>query len=366
MHLHNHSQFSILQSTSSVQDLVNAAKKQQMPAVAISDMGNMMGAFHFVKAITNHNKGALAKNEELVAAGEEPTETVIKPIVGIELNVCLDHTNKSQKDNGYQIVFLAKNKNGYHNLAKMASLAYTDGFYYVPRIDRKIVERYKEDLIVLTGNLYGEVPSKILNVGEKQAEEALIWWKETFADDLYIEIMRHGQEDEDRVNQTLVEFSKKHDVKLVATNNTFYIEKEDASAHDILLCVKDGEKVATPKGRGRGYRFGLDNEEYYFKTAEEMKALFTDLPEAISNVSEVVDKIEAFVLARDVLLPAFTIPEEFRFEEDKLDGGKRGENKFLKHITFEGAKKRYPDLTPEIEERLNFELSVIENTGYPG
>ncbi|HCW65570.1 MAG TPA: DNA polymerase III subunit alpha, partial [Leeuwenhoekiella sp.] len=366
VHLHNHSQFSILQSTASVHDLVAAAKKHKMPAVGITDMGNMMGAFHFVKALTAHNKAAQKKNDELLEAGEEPTETIIKPIVGAELNVCQDHTNKSQKDNGYQIVFLAKNKRGYHNLAKMASLAYTDGFYYVPRIDRKIVERYKEDIIVLTGNLYGEVPSKVLNVGEKQAEEALLWWKETFGDDLYIEVMRHGQEDEDRVNQTLIEFSKKHDVKLVATNNTFYIDKEDAPAHDILLCVKDGEKVATPKGRGRGYRFGLDNEEYYFKSADEMKALFTDLPEAISNVDEIVDKVEAFVLARDVLLPAFTIPEEFQFEEDKQDGGKRGENKYLKHITFEGARQRYPEITPDIEERLNFELSVIENTGYPG
>ncbi|PHQ29935.1 DNA polymerase III subunit alpha [Leeuwenhoekiella nanhaiensis] len=366
VHLHNHSQFSILQSTSSVHDLVAAAKSQKMPAVALSDMGNMMGAFHFVKALSTHNKAAAAKNKQLEEAGETPTETIIKPIVGIELNVCEDHTNKSQKDNGYQIVFLAKNKKGYHNLAKMASIAYTDGFYYVPRIDRKIVERYKEDLIVLTGNLYGEVPGKVLNVGEKQAEEALLWWKETFGDDLYIEVMRHGQEDEDRVNLTLVEFSKKHNVKLVATNNTFYISKEDAAAHDILLCVKDGEKVATPKGRGRGYRFGLDNEEYYFKSADEMKALFTDLPEAISNVSEVVDKIEAFELARDVLLPAFKIPEEFQFEEDKLDGGKRGENKYLAHITYEGAKKRYKEITPEIKERLDFELSVIENTGYPG
>ncbi|MEE3149054.1 MAG: DNA polymerase III subunit alpha, partial [Bacteroidota bacterium] len=366
VHLHNHSQFSILQSTASVHDLVAAAKKHKMPAVGITDMGNMMGAFHFVKALTAHNKAAQKKNDELLEAGEEPTETIIKPIVGAELNVCQDHTNKSQKDNGYQIVFLAKNKRGYHNLAKMASLAYTDGFYYVPRIDREIVERYKEDIIVLTGNLYGEVPSKVLNVGEKQAEEALLWWKETFGEDLYIEVMRHGQEDEDRVNQTLIEFSKKHDVKLVATNNTFYIDKEDAPAHDILLCVKDGEKVATPKGRGRGYRFGLDNEEYYFKSADEMKALFTDLPEAISNVDEIVNKVEAFVLARDVLLPAFTIPEEFQFEEDKQDGGKRGENKYLKHITFEGARQRYPEITPDIEERLNFELSVIENTGYPG
>jgi len=194
----------------------------------------------------------------------------------------------------------------------------------------------------------------------------LVWWKEQFGDDLYVELMRHGQEDEDRVMPVLVTLSRKHNVKLLASNNTFYIDKGDAEAHDILLCVKDGEKVATPKGRGRGYRYGLPNEEYYFKSSEEMKTLFKDLPEAIINVQEVVDKVEPFELARDVLLPAFDIPKEFLFEEDKADGGKRGENAYLKHLTYEGAKKRYGDLTPEITERLDFELDVIEKTGYPG
>ena len=365
-HLHNHTQFSILQSTANIQNLVDATAKHGMPAVAMTDTGNMMGAFHFVKAVRNYNKGVSARNEELLAEGQEASEKEIKAIVGCEFNVCLDHTNKSQKDNGYQIVMLAKNKNGYHNLAKMASIAYTDGFYYVPRIDRKVIERYKEDIIVLTGNLYGEVPSKVLNVGEKQAEEALIWWKEQFGEDLYVELMRHGQEDEDRVMPVLVTLSRKHNIKLIASNNTFYIDKADAEAHDILLCVKDGEKVATPKGRGRGYRYGLPNEEYYFKSGAEMKTLFTDLPEAILNVQEVVDKIEPFELARDVLLPAFDIPEAFQFKEDKADKGKRGENAFLKHLTFEGAKKRYGELTEEITDRLDFELDVIEKTGYPG
>jgi len=160
--------------------------------------------------------------------------------------------------------------------------------------------------------------------------------------------------------------AKKHDVKIIASNNTYYIEKEDANAHDILLCVKDGEKQATPIGRGRGYRYGLPNQEYYFKSQSEMKSIFKDLPEAISNISEIIDKIEDYTLARDVLLPKFDIPEEFQSEEDEKDGGKRGENAFLKHLTFEGAKKRYGDLTDEINERLDFELEVIANTGYPG
>jgi DNA polymerase-3 subunit alpha len=350
-HLHNHTQFSVLQSTMQIGNIVKAAAKDNMPAVAMTDTANMMASFHFVSAILNHNKTA---------------ETPMKPIVGCEFNVCEDHKNKSQKDNGYQVVLLAKNKKGYHNLAKMSSIAFVDGFYYVPRIDREIIKKYKEDIIVLTGNLFGEVPSKILNLGEKQAEDALLWWKEEFKDDFYIELMRHNQQDEKIVNETLLKFSKNHDIKIVATNNTFYLEQKDSNAHDILLCVKDGEKQATPKGKGRGYRYGLPNDEYYFKSTAEMKTLFADLPEAIINIQEIVDKIEIFTLARDVLLPAFDIPDEFKDAKDEEDEGKRGENNFLKHLTFVGAKKRYGEITDSIKERLDFELSVIEKTGYPG
>lgn len=365
-HLHNHSQFSVLQSTINIKSLVKAAAENSMPAVALTDHANMMGAFHFVKEVKAHNKSVKEKNAESVENGETPSAKEITPIIGCEFYVCEDHTNKNVKDYGYQIVLLAKNKNGYHNLAKMSSIAYTDGFYYVPRIDKKIVEHYKEDVIALTGNLYGEVPNKILNIGEKQAEEALSWWKEQFGDDLYVEMMRHGQEDEDRVNQVLVPLAKKHEVKIIATNNTYYCDKKDAEAHDILLCVKDGEKQTTPIGRGRGYRYGLPNQEYYFKSSDEMKTLFKDIPEAILNIQEIVDKVEPFDLARDVLLPKFDIPNEFIVEEDKADGGKRGENSYLKHITYQGAEKRYDEITDEITERIDFELRTIENSGYPG
>ncbi|MCK0179662.1 DNA polymerase III subunit alpha [Flavobacteriaceae bacterium S0862] len=366
VHLHNHSQFSVLQSTISIKDLVASTAKHNMNAVALTDHANMMGAFHFVKEVKNHNRIIKEQNEEALEKGEVPVGEEIKPIIGCEFFVCEDHLNKSHKDYGYQIVLLAKNKNGYQNLVKMASIAYTDGFYYVPRIDKKVVEQYKDDIIVLSGNLYGEVSSKILNVGEKQAEEALVWWKDQFKDDFYLEIMQHNQEDERRVNQVLKELANKYDVKLVATNNNYYCEQEDANAHDILLCVKDGEKQGTPIGRGRGYRYGLPNQEYFFKSSEEMKALFKDTPEAIVNIQEVVDKVEAFELARDVLLPEFGIPDEFKDEQDLEDGGKRGENAYLRHITYEGAKKRYGEITKEIEERLDFELATIENTGYPG
>ena len=366
VHLHNHTQFSVLQSTISVASLVKAAANEKMTAVAMTDHANLMGAFHFVRDILNHNKTAETKNKEALENGSAPTEVLMKPIVGCEFFVCEDHKNKSVKDNGYQIVLLAKTKKGYQNLAKMSSIGYTEGFYYVPRIDRKIIQQYKEDIIALSGNLNGEIPSKILNVGENQAEEALIWWKNEFGSDFYIEVMRHNQEDENRVNESLISLARKHAVKIIATNNTFYIEKDNANAHDILLCVRDGEKQTTPIGRGRGYRYGLPNQEYYFKSGEEMKKLFTDLPEAISNTAEIVDKIEIYDLAREVLLPKFEIPTQFNIPEDAVDGGVRGENAYLKHLTFEGANRRYPEITPAIQERLDFELLTIENSGYPG
>ena len=365
-HLHNHTQFSVLQSTTQIEDIIKVAAKDRMSAIALTDSGNMMASFRFVSAILSHNKKAAQLNEISETKGEAPTQTILKPIVGCEFNVCEDHLDKTKKDNGYQIVLLAKTKKGYYNLAKMSSISFIDGFYYVPRIDKKVIEQFKEDIIVLTGNIYGEVPSKILNVGEKQAEDAFLWWQKQFKDDFYVELMRHHQDEERVVNETLVKFARKYNVKLIATNNTFYVKKEDANAHDILLCVKDGEKQATPKGKGRGYRYGLPNDEYYFKSSDEMKKLFLDLPEAIVNIQEIVDKVEVFSLSREVLLPAFDIPKEFQSAENNEDGGKSGENNYLRHLTYIGAKKRYGDITEPIKERIDFELKVIENTGYPG
>ncbi len=348
-HLHVHSQFSVLQSTSSVDDLVNKAKELNLPALALTDHGNMMAAFHFVKAAL---------------------KAEIKPIIGCEFNLCNNHQDKSKKDDGYQTVLLAKNKEGYHNLAKLASYAHVQGFYYVPRIDRELLKEYKDHVIVTTGGLWSEIPYLILNVGENQAEEAFLWWKEQFGDDFYAEIIRHGLEEEEIVNRTLLQFCEKHDVKYFASNNTYYTSKEDAKAHDILLCVKDAESVNKPKKylgkKGREFRFGFPNDEFYLKSAEEMKKLFADIPDAIRTVEEIIDKTTSFQLARDVLLPKFDIPEEFQDALDDDDGGKRGENNFLRHLTYEGAKKRYDAITPEIQERLDFELATIERTGYPG
>ncbi len=353
VHLHNNSQFSVLQSTSRIINLVNKASEFKMPAIAITDRANMMGCFHFIKAIKSYNSNISSDSENIK----------IKPIIGCELNVCANHLDKSHRDDGYQIIFLAKNKNGYQNLSKMCSLGYTKGFYYVPRIDREIVEEYKEDLIVLSGNMYGEIAGKILNVGETQAEEALLWWKSLFKEDFYLEMMRHGQEDEDRANEILQKFAHKHDVQIVPTNNSFYVNKEDANAHDILLCVKDGEKQSTPIGRGRGFRYGLPNQEYYFKSPNEMKLLFKDMPSSIENILDIVDKIDEYDLAREVLLPKFSIPLEF---EEKNESNNDKENDYLKHLTYKGAKRCYETISEDLDERILFELNVIKNSGYPG
>jgi DNA polymerase-3 subunit alpha len=349
-HLHCHSQFSILQATTTVKSLVASAKNQGMPAIALTDHGNMMAAYHFVR---------------------EALDQGIKPIVGNEFFVTKDHKDKSRQNNGNQTVILAKNKNGYHNLAKLSSFAFTAGFYYVPRIDKDLILEYKEDLIVTTGGIWGEVPDLILNVGEQQAEDAFVWWKDNFGDDFYVELTRHGIEEEEIINKTLLRFAKKYDVKYFASNNTYYSERENSQAHDILLCVKDAESVNKPKkyiGRkGREYRYGFPNDEFYIKSQDEMKQLFADLPESIITANEIVEKCESYVLASDVLLPAFDIPEEYQDERDQHDAKiKIGENNYLRALTYKGAETRYEEITDDIRERLDFELDVIRNTGYPG
>jgi DNA polymerase III subunit alpha len=348
-HLHVHTQFSVLQATSEIPSLIALAKELQMPAIAMTDHGNMMAAFNFVKE-------ALSKD--------------IKPILGCEFNLCRDRKNKTQKDDGYQTVLLAKNKAGYHHLAKLASYANTEGFYYVPRIDKELLLTYKKDLIATTGGLWGEIPYLILNVGDTQAEEAFVWWKTQFGEDFYVELNRHGIPEEERVNEVLLQFAAKYGVKYFAANNTYYNHKADANAHDILLCVKDGELQEKPKKyigkRGREYRYGFPNDEFYLKTPDEMKSIFADLPEAILCTEEIVSKIESYTLERDVLLPKFDIPKEFIDPLDETDEGKRGENAYLRFLTYEGAKKRYSEITPEIQERLDFELETIVKTGYPG
>ncbi|MEI9920618.1 MAG: DNA polymerase III subunit alpha [Bacteroidota bacterium] len=338
-HLHLHSQYSVLQATADVKEIVQKAKDSGMTAVAMTDFGNMYGAFKFVT---------------------EALKQQIKPIVGCEFYVSETRkTLKFTKDNPdkrYTQVLLAKNKKGYHNLAKLSSTGFIEGLYGIyPRVDKHLVEQYKEGVIATTGGLGGEVPWLILHVGERQAEEAFKWWHKTFGDDFYVELNRHGIPEEDRVNDTLLRFCEKYSVKYFAANEVFYLEKEQSNAHDVLLCIKEGEFKSTPIGEGRGTRYGLPNGEFYFKSQDEVKQLFSDLPQAIINIEEILAKVETYELKRNVLLPKFDIPSGFETEDD-----------YLRHLTFEGAKRKYPQLTNEIKDRLDFELETIKKTGYPG
>lgn len=338
-HLHVHSQYSILQATPNIKGIVAAAKQMNMPAVALTDYGNMYGAFKFVREALAHD---------------------IKPIVGCEVFVAEERKKlkftKDNPDRRFSQVLIAKNKSGYYNLAKLSSFGYMEGLYGLyPRVDKELIEQYSENMIALSGGLSGEVPNLILNVGEHQAEEALKWWLRIFKDDFYIELLRHGLDENDRVNEVLLNFAKKYDIKVIAANSVFYLEQDDSEAHDILLCVKENEMRSTPVGRGRGFRYGFPNNEFYFKTQEEMKALFADIPEAIENISELINKVDRYELDSDVMLPAFEVPEAFDSEYN-----------YLRHLAFEGAKKRYKEITDEIRERLEFELETIKKTGYPG
>jgi DNA polymerase-3 subunit alpha len=338
-HLHVHSQYSVLQATPDVVKLISKAKEQTMSAVALTDLGNMYGVFEFVSEALKHG---------------------IKPIVGCELFISYDRKKlkftKDDPDKRFSQVLIAKNKSGYLNLAKLSSLGFTEGLYGLyPRVDRELVEQYHEGLIATTGGLTSEVPHLILNVGERQAEEAFLRWHKIFGDDYYIELNRHNTREEERVNETLLKFAEKHRVKYFAANECFYLEKEEANAHDVLLCIKEGEFQSTPIGSGRGTRYGLPNTEFYFKTQAEMKTLFRDLPESIATISEIIDKVEKYELKRNVLLPKFDIPKEYTSEDE-----------YLKYLTYEGAKKRYPQLTDEIKDRIDFELETIKKTGYPG
>ena len=338
-HLHVHSQYSILQATPDIKGIVAAAKEMNMPAVALTDYGNMYGAFKMVREALAHD---------------------IKPIVGCEVFVAKERKKlkftKDNPDRRFTQVLFAKNKDGYHNLAKLSSLGFMEGLYGLyPRVDKELIEQYSENLIALSGGLSGEIPNLILNVGDHQAEEALKWWLRVFKDDFYIELLRHGLDENNHVNDVLIGFAEKYDIKLIATNNVFYIREDDSNAHDILLCVKENEMRSTPVGRGRGFRYGFPNNEFYFKTQEEMKILFGDIPEAIENISELINKVDRYELDSDVMLPAFDIPNEFESEYE-----------YLRHLTFEGAKKRYGEITPEVKDRLEFELETIDKTGYPG
>ncbi len=345
-HLHCHSQFSLLDGASPIDDMFAKAKADGMRAVALTDHGNMFGAFKFVNSGIKHG---------------------VKPIVGCEFYVVEDRFRRSfvgdSKDKRYHQLILAKNQKGYENLSLLCSIGYMDGLYgKYPRIDREILKKHSEGLIATSCCIGAEIPQAILFKGEEAAEKILKEYLDIFGEDYYIELQRHGIEDingtgmsQEDLNQVLIKFANKYDLKTIATNDSHYMEEDDALPHDILLCVNTGSRLTDPKGYGKGKRFAFPNNEFYFKTQEEMGRLFADIPEALDNTNIIVDSIETPKLTRDVLLPNFTMPPEFKTQDD-----------YLHFLTFEGAKKRYPTMPSETEERLLFELSVIKASGYPG
>ncbi len=360
-HLHVHTQFSLLDGAASIKGLYQKAIADDMPALAITDHGNMFGAFEFVAEAYKH------KNDDGTLK--------VKPVVGCEFYVVEDMTKraftKEQKDVRHHQVLLAKNKQGYDNLLKLTSLGYTEGIYgKYPRIDKELIVKYHEGLIATTCCLGASVPQAILAKGEDEGEKEFKWWLDLFGEDFYIEVQRHGIKDQDKVNLALLKYAVKHNVKVIASNDSHYTDRDDYNAHDILLCINTGEKKSTP-----GYddfinddvqvkerRFKFPNDQFYFKKTIEMKELFDDIPHAIDNTNEVAGKIELLNLKKDILLPNFPIPKEFqKHAESNLN-----QWEYLHFITYEGARKRYSEITEEIRERLDFELFTIKTMGFAG
>jgi len=377
-HLHVHSQYSILDGAASVKGLVAKAKADGMTALALTDHGNMFGAKEFYD---------VCKKEGL------------KPIIGCETYVA-EQSRHNKKDakvdrSGYHLILLAKNQTGYRNLLKLVSMAYTEGFYYKPRIDKEILEKYSEGLIVSSACLGGEVPQHIMANNIQDAEETIQWFKSIFGEDYYLELQRHPAaspelrqnvyDNQVLVNAKILELARKYNVKVICTNDSHFINEEDADAHDLLICLNTGKDLDDPT------RMRYTKQEW-FKTTAEMNQLFADVPEALANTQDIVDKVEAFNLSSAPIMPVFPIPEEFGKEEDykqkypeevlleefgqesfdRLGGYDKVlrvkfEADYLSHLTWEGAKPRYGEpFSDDVHERISFELNTIKTMGFPG
>ena len=373
-HIHVHTQYSLLDGAADISSLYKKAIADNMPAIAITDHGNMFGVFSFVAEASKHN------------TPENPNK--IKPIVGCEFYV-VENRHKKQftkedKDVRYHQLMLAKNAEGYRNLTKLCSLGYIEGVYgKYPRIDKELILQYHKGLIATTCCLGAEVPRTILKKGEIEGEKVFKWWLDLFGEDYYVEVQRHDIPEQNKVNEVLLKFAKKYNVKIIASNDSHYVNVEDYNAHDILLCINTGEKQSTPSTKEtddddatnkKGKRFAFYNDQFYFKNTEEMTTLFQDIPESIDNTNEIVSKIETLKLKQDILLPNFPIPDKFQIHKkaEKIDdkttltADTLNQWEYLKHLAFEGAKKRYKEISPEIEERLNFELFTIKTMGFAG
>lgn len=330
-HLHVHTQFSILDGASKINSLIEKAKGFGMDALAITDHGNLFGALKFFK---------------------EAKEQGIKPIIGCEVYVATEGRESRDKRLGRSsnhLILLARNKEGYQNLSKLSSLGYIEGFYYVPRIDKELLRKYSKGLIASSACLGGELPKSIMNHGEEKAGQVIEEFIDIFGDDYYLELMNHGLPEQKSVNEVLVSLAKKYNRKLIATNDVHFVKKEDYDAHKILICLNTGKELDDETG------LHYTGEEY-LKSPEEMSELFKEYPEALANTREIVDKVETYDITSDQIhLPVFPLPEGFKTEDD-----------YLRHLTDGGANKLYPKVTDEIRGRLDFELKVISEMGFPG
>lgn len=342
-HLHCHTQYSLLDGATDIASMMDKAKADGQKGVALTDHGNMFGAFKFVA---------------------EARKRDIKPIVGCEFYLVEDRHKKTfvksqgERDVRYHQLLLAKNEVGYRNLSKLCSLGFIEGAYgKFPRIDKELLVQYSEGLIATSCCIGAEIPQTILKGKTEEAEKKLKWWLDLFGEDYYIELQRHrgletiddtGMSQED-VNQILIRFARKHNIKLIATNDAHYLEEDDWKPHDILLCVNTNSNIEEEK------RFRFPSSDFYFKTQDEMSNLFKDVEEACANTMEIYDKITTPDLARDILLPNFPLPQGFSNQSD-----------YLKHLVYEGAKIRYGEISEQVRERVDLELGIIAHMGFDG
>lgn len=332
-HLHVHSQFSILDGAASVEGLLARTMAMGMDALAITDHGNLFGILKFL----------LSTQEEYR----------IKPIIGCEIYVARrtrkDKTSRLDRS-GHHLILLAKNTQGYKNLAKLSSLGYRrENFYYTPRIDKELLRQYSEGLIASSACLGGEIPSAILLHGEERAALVLEEYLDMFGGDFYLEMQNHGLKEQEQVNKSLLNLSSRFGVKLIATNDVHFINREDYEAHHILICLNTGKEMETEDG------MHYTGQEY-LKSPEEMALLFPGHPEVLTNTREIVDKVEPYqVLTKKVIVPHYPLPSDYSSEDD-----------YLRYLTYDGAKKRYETITPEIQQRIDYELFEIQKAGYSG
>ncbi|ACI20003.1 DNA polymerase III subunit alpha [Dictyoglomus thermophilum] len=329
VHLHVHTEYSLLDGACRIDELIDQALEFNMPAVAITDHGVMYGVIDFYK---------------------NAKEKGIKPIIGCEVYVAPgSRFDKKQRTDLYHLILLAKDFEGYKNLIKIVSLSFLEGFYYKPRVDKELLREYSKGIIALSSCLAGEIPSYILQNNLEKAKNAIKEYLDIFGEDFYLELQNNGMEEQEYVNSYLIKLSRELNVPLVATNDVHYLRKEDAEIHDILLCIQTGSKL-NDKDRLR-----FKTNEFYFKSPEEMKALFKDVPDAIENTLKIAEKCNVEIPLNNVILPVFEVPEG-----ETLDS-------YFERLCWEGAKKRFGEDIPEnIRERLSYEISVIKQMGFSG